>query len=395
MKKGRIYIFCIIAAMLLSGCGKNTEPAAEMSETVAVSDTAAASATKSETKKTEDKKKEIKPLSPNRRQAYFQNEEFSVTAELTKLQSSLYYPDILHDMGINPELFVVTVTVKVKNMTEEEKTFDGSKFTLSDMFSYGEDSEEFKDIPSGKSAVGELRFLCSLEQAAEIDGILYGGEYLEEGEDFYPEEFDDIIDKQSADDVAEYYYRRVRGHSGKGYFYASGGSMAYEIHHIKGIREGGKNYLTVSYAIYNRSDYAYLIDPSEFRIMCSRHKDNGEIIAAQHIDMPHGGYVVIRDDTELERLEPLYIIADEKLIYAPEKAEFQLDGVDDMYEMPEFISMTPENPTDFTVIYDLGELERARFFSVDSIHREQPYYNYMERYASFDWDVWEEKELEQ
>ncbi|MDE7290142.1 MAG: hypothetical protein K2N71_11690, partial [Oscillospiraceae bacterium] len=308
MKKGRIYTFCIAAAMLLSGCGNKAEHAAEMSETVAVSDTTtAASAARAETKKGSAKKTEITPLSPNRRQAYFRNEEFSVTAELTKLQSSLYYPDILHDMGINPEMFVVTVFVKVKNLTDEEKDFDESQLTLSDMFSYGGDSEEFKGIQSGKSAVGELRFLCSLEQAAKIDGILYGGEYLEEGEDFYPKEFDDIIEVQSADDVAEYYHRRFWQNKHRNSFGTSGGSLAYELYNIKGIKENGKNYLSVSYDIYNRSDYAYLIDPSEFRIMCSRHKDNGEIIAAQNIYYPHGGYVVIRDDTELERLEPLYI----------------------------------------------------------------------------------------
>lgn len=393
MKKGRIYIFCVIAAMLLSGCENKTDFSAELSATVTVSETSAASEARAETKKAETKKAEIKPLSPNRRQAYFQNDEFSVTAELTTLQSSLYYPDIVHDLGANPELFVVTVAVKVKNLTDEEKDFDGSKFTLSDMFSYGGGSEEFKNIPSGKSAVGELRFLCSLEQAAEIDGILYGGEYFEEGEDFYPEEFDEVIDIQSADDVREYYYRQFWMNKHNNSFGTSGGSMSYELYRIRGIKENGKNYLAVSYDIYNRSDYAYLLDPSEFRIMCSMHKDGGEIIAKQYIDMPHGGGIVISDDTKLERLEPLYIIADEKLMYAPEKAELRLEGMGDMYEIPEFISMTPENPTSFTVIYDLRNFERARFFSVDSIHKE-PYYNYMERSAIFDWDVWEEKALE-
>lgn len=394
MKKIRIYIFCIIAAFLLSGCENEAELLTEQSETAAISETTASvTVTRAETKKSEAKKKEITPLSPSRKQAYFQNDEFSVTAELMTLQSSLYYPDIMYDFGINPEMFVVTLTVKAKNMTEEEKTFDISKFMLSDMFYCGGDTEEFSNINSGKSAIGELRFLCSLEQVSEIDGILYGGEYLEEGEDFYPEEFDEIIDVQSADDVAEYYYRQFWQNKHNNSFGTGGGSMAYELYRIKGIKENGKNYLAVSYDIYNRSDYAYLIDPSEFRIMCSRHKDGGEIISAQYIDMPHGGCIVIRDDTELERLVPLYIIADEKLLYAPEKAELQLDGMGDMYEIPEFISMTPENPTTFTVIYDLGELERVRLFSVDSIHKE-PYYNYMERCAAFDWDVWEEKELE-
>ncbi|MDE5992860.1 MAG: hypothetical protein K2G87_07410, partial [Oscillospiraceae bacterium] len=279
MKKSRICILGIIAAIMLSGCENKAEPAEEQSESMTVSETT--SSASAETKKTAAKKKEVKPLSPSRRQAYFQNEEFSVTAELTALRSSLYYPDILHDMGINPELFVVTVTVKAKNMTEENKSFDISKFTLSDLFSYGGDSGQFEDIEPGKSEIGELRFLCSLEQAAAIDGILYGGEYLEEGEDFYPEEFDEIIDIQSADDVAEYFYRTHVFHAYKGYFEVAATPTTYEMHHLKGIKDGEKNYLAVSFTAYNRSDYAQLIEPSCFIIFCCGYKGEAEIVERQ------------------------------------------------------------------------------------------------------------------
>ena len=398
MKKGRIYIFCLIAAMLLSGCGNKAKHAAEMSETVTVSDTTtAASAERTETKKTEAKKKEIKPLSPSRRQAYFQNEEFSVTAELTTLQSSLYYPDILHDMGINPELFVVTVTVKVKNLTEEEKDFDGTKFTLSDMFSYGDGIEEFKGIQSGKSAVGELRFLCSLEQAAEIDGILYDGEYLEEGEDFYPEEFEDIIDIQSADDVAEYFYRTHVVHLYKGYFELSASPTSYEMHHVRGIKYGDKNYLAASFTAYNRSDYAQLIEPSRFMITCCGYKGETENVDRQSIYKPSGAISVIYDEPKLEDLKPLYISVDESLVYAPEEAGIELDGVGTIYELPEYICMTPENPTEFTIIYDLKNYSRARFLYDGGSPNDEPYYSALDRkgYGFFDWDVWEERELEQ
>lgn len=396
MKKIRIYIFCMIMTLLLSGCGNRAENTEEPSESAAASETAVTSSAKPAAKETEAAKKEVKPLSPNRRQAYFQNDEFSVTAELTALRSSLYYPDILHDLGINPELFAVTVTVKVKNMTEEDKTFDGSGFSLPDMFSYG-GSEEFKDIKPGKSAVGELRFLCSLEQAAAIDSILYGGEYLEVGEDFYPEEFDEIIEVQSADDVAEYFYRTHVVHSYKGYFEAAANPTTYEMHHIKGIREGEKNYLSVSFTAYNRSDYAQLIDPSRFIITCCGYKGEGDTVDRQSIHMPSGAISVIYDEPELEDLKPLYISVDESLVYAPADAGIELEGVGQIYELPEYICMTPENPTEFTLIYDLKNHSRARFLSDGGGHSDEPYYSALGRegYGFFDWDVWKEDYVEE
>ena len=164
---------------LLCGCEKKEEQTAELPKSVTASETTFTSS-EAATPKTEAKQKEIQPLSPSRKQAYFQNGEISVTAELTTLQSSLYYPYIVHDFGANPDLFVVTAAVKVKNMTEKNISFDETKLLLSDMFYCGGDTEEFMDIQSGKSAIGELRFLCSLEQAAEISGVIYDGEYFEE-----------------------------------------------------------------------------------------------------------------------------------------------------------------------------------------------------------------------
>ena len=367
MKKSRIYIFCVIAAILLSGCGNRAEPVAEQSETVTVSETTTkAAVTKAETKKTEAKKKEIQPLSPSRDQAYFQNGDFSVTAELMTLQSSLYYPDIVHDFGANPDMFVITAAVKAKNMTEEEKTFDETKLMLSDMFYCGGDTESFTDIKSGKSAVGELRFLCSLEQAAAINGILYDGEYFEEGEDFYPEEFNDIIDTQSADDVAEYLYRKNYIHGRQsGYFLLDSEPSTCELHHIKAMEKDGKNYLAVSFTSYNRSDYAQLIEPSAYVILCGRNTDEAEELH------------------ELTRLEPLYISADKKL-----------KGVGQLYEIPEYICMTPENPTDFTIIYDFEDFITVMGLYFRSSHNDEPYYSKLSApgglYGGFNWNAWEE-----
>lgn len=379
MKKSRIYIFCIIAAMLLSGCGNKTELVTEHSKTVTVAETTASAAvTRAETKKTEAKKKEIQPLSPSRKQAYFQNGDFSVTAELMTLQSSLYYPDIVHDFGANPDLFVVTAAVKAKNMTEENKTFDETKLLLSDMFYCGGDTEEFKDIKSGKSAVCELRFLCSLEQAAEINGVLYDGEYFEEGEDFYPEEFDEIIDVQSADDVREYLYRQFYIHGRQsGYFWLNTEPTSCELHHIKAMEKDGKSYLAVSFTFSNRSDYAQLIEPSAYVILCGRNTDKAEELH------------------ELTRLEPLYISTDEKLMYEPQEVELSLKGVGQLYEIPEFICMTPENPTNFTIIYDFQDLITVMGLYFRSSHNDEPYYSKLSApgglYGNFNWNAWEEK----
>ena len=383
---------------LLCGCEKNAVQTAELPESVTVSETAFTSteATAATVTVTEAVKKDIKPLSPSRRQAYFQNEEFSVTAELTTLQSSLYYPDIIHDFGANPDLFVVTVFVKVKNLTYEEKDFDETKLSIPDMFYCGGDTENFKDIKSGKSAMGELRFLCSLEQAAETDGILYGGEYLEAGEDFYPEEFDEIIDVQSEDDVSEYLYRQHVHHMYSGHYTINGQPTIYEMNNIRGIKKDGKSYLAVTYTGYNRSDYAQIIDPSVFTFLCSEYKSKGKLVEDQFFRSRDGrGMSVVSGDTALEPVEPLYISTDEKLMYAPTEADIVLDEVGKIYELPEYICMNPENPTVFTLVYDLKNYDRMRRFIYRDSHENELYYSKVKDSSIIDWDIWEEKSLEE
>lgn len=395
MKKSRIYLLGIIAAVLLCGCEKKSEQTEELSESAAFSETVFTSSEKSAAAETEAVKKEIEPLSHGRDQAYFQNEEFSVTAELITLQSSLYYPDVIHDFGANPEMFVVTVFVKAKNLTDETRDFDETKLSVPNMFYCGGDAEKFKDIKSGKSAAGELRFLCSLEQAAEIDGILYGGEYLETGEDFYPEEFGETVDIQSADDVREYLYRQHRIHWYSGYYTISGQPTQYEMNNIRGIKKDGKNYLAVTYTGYNRSDYAQIIDPSGFTFLCSEYKDKGSIAEVQFFYDEDGSLRnSVTDDTVLEPVEPLYINVDEGLVYAPGEAGVELDGMGKIYELPEYICMNPENPTVFTIIYDLKNYDRLRRFIYNDSHENEPYYSSVEKSPILDWDIWEEKNLE-
>lgn len=380
MKKNKVYIFCAAAAILLSGCANKAVPAAEQSVITTSSETVSAQSRETAAKETEAEKKEIKPLSPSRDQAYFQNSDFSVTAELMTLQSSLYYPDIVHDLGANPDLFVITAAVKVKNMTEESKDFDETKLSVPDMFYCGGDTEEFKGIESGKSAVGELRFLCSLEQAAAVNGILYGGEYFEEGEDFYPEEFGDIIEAQSADDVIERLYRRNMVHGRQnGYFGLTAEPSTCEMHHIKAMEKDGKNYLAVSYTFYNRSDYAQLIEPSAYVILCGKSTEKAE------------------EFNMLAPIAPLYISTDKELMYEPQEVELSLKGVGQLYEVPEYICMVPENPTELTIIYDFQDYLTVIGLSFKGSHGDEPYYSKLHEYGHgvFNWDAWNETFFEE
>lgn len=385
MKKFKMCISRALAAMLLTGyltgsltgCGTKTDIKTEITETSAETAAAAVTSAKAETTKKETKKKEIKPLSPGRDQAYFENGEFSVTAELCTLMSSLYYPDIVNDYGVNPELFVVTVGVKAKNMTEEDKPFDPSRISLSGMFSYDGDmgdTEEFAAVKSGKSAYGELRFLCSLEQAAGIKDVLYGGEYFDIGEEFYPEEFNTVVETQSDEDVAGYLYRKyfVHGRQG-GHFWLGEDPVSCELSGIKALEADGKNYLSVTYTFYNRSDYARIIEPKAFNIMCGKNRAKAE------------------DYSELTFLPPLYISVDGELVHDPQGVDLQLKGRGELYEIPEFVCMTPENPTEFTLIYDFDGFSTVMGLMFRSEREEACYFDISRfGYGMFNWDPWEE-----
>lgn len=191
-------------ALILTACGsENTEH----SETTAAQTTAV-----SAVQTAASKPKSIKPLSPTKSQSYYQDEVFSVTASLDDLKSLLYYPDIVAKMGVNPEMFAIDITVKVKNISQEEQNFDQSKLELlsGDDVLYIFDSyvEKAENIKSGKTVTLYLKALCTLQQAAEISGMTYVGQPLETGEYFYPDEFADIIDVQSDEDVSSYLYKQ-------------------------------------------------------------------------------------------------------------------------------------------------------------------------------------------
>ncbi|MCH5349191.1 MAG: HNH endonuclease [Oscillospiraceae bacterium] len=365
--KAKIKLIAPLMAVLLlmAGCeSAHQEP--EVSEALTTEQTTSAAQT---TAATEKPKQKIKPLSPSSWNGYYEDEEFSLTAELDNLQSSLYYPDIVNDMGANPKLFVVSAWVKVRNMTYEDKSFDCSKLSLTDgsseLYLYSSDFENMENIKSGKTESAELRFLCTIEQAAAIESMSYDGNELDIGDEFISEKLEDIIDKQSADDVRDYLYRTYVIHRASGYFFIDSSPTTYEMHHIKGIKDGEKNYLAVTFTAYNRSDYAQLIDPKGFVIACG----NGS-------------------DGPIEQAEALYIDTNEALMYEPKEVDLRLSGTGTLYEIPDFICMKPEGGTEFTIIYDAKSFTHARYFSFAGAHEKELYYSNIEIAILFDKEMW-------
>lgn len=372
MKSSR-KIIAVFAAMsiLMSGCERSQQdPTGDVSETASPEQVTSAVQTAAVTEKPKQK---IKPLSASSRNGYYEDDNVSVTAELYDLMSSLYYPDIVHDMGANPDLFVVTVSVRVRNMTYEDISFDCSGFSLTDgnseFYLYGSDFENMEKIKSGKTESAELKFLCTLEQASNIESVSYNGTEFDMGEDFLSEEIEDIIDIQSADDVREYLYRRNVIHGHAGYYRLAASPTTYEMHHIKSIRGDDKKYISVTYTAYNRSDYAQLIEPKAFTITCSNGKG-----------------------TPTERAEPLYISTDKKYMYSPKEADIQLDGTGTLYDIPDFICTDPDGETEFTIIYDAKDKTKVSFFSFRGTHDDEPYYSEIQVALGFENGVGEDEQ---
>lgn len=369
----KVKIFAIAAAalLLMSGCEKNITAPEETSGTSAAATTQTTAAAVQTTAAAEKPQKKISPLSHSAKDSYYEDEDFSVTVKLKKLQSSLYYPDIVHDMGANPKLFVVEANIKVKNISYEEKSFDCSKLAMTDgsseFFLYSPENEDMQNIQSDKSASAVLRFLCTIEQAAEIEGMRYNGADMDTGEKFIPEDFEDVIDKQSAEDVRDYLYRPHYLHGNSGYFAISGTPTTYEMHHIKGVTDGENNYMAVSFSAYNRSDYAQLIEPKAFRMMCCK------------------------DDRPAEYAEPLYISTESDYIYDPKKIDIKIKGIGTLYEIPDFICTDPDGITEFTIIYDSKDSNMARLFSFAGTHDDEPYYSDIAPILAFEIALWPEE----
>ena len=99
----------LAASVMLVGCGAEKKGETSETQTEPVQTAEAVQTTKAAVRT-------IKPLSPMKSHAYYQDESFSVTVSLDDLRSSLYYPDAVAEMGIDPDMFAVDMTVKVKNI---------------------------------------------------------------------------------------------------------------------------------------------------------------------------------------------------------------------------------------------------------------------------------------
>lgn len=349
----RRIIFTAAVMMIFSACESKENITETETVSVTAEQTAAAAVTVTQAV-TAKPPKSIAPLTPSKKQAYFRNEDFSVTAELKSLRSSLYYPDIIAKMGADPELFAVEVSVKVKNLAYEDRSFDCSALSLlsggSGMYLFDTECEEAEDIPSGKTAFFDIRFLCNISQAAEISGMTYSGSELEIKERFIPEDFAEVIEKQSADDVREYLYRPyVSYNSLPDHFGTSSAPAAFEVC-ILGKAGENREYFAVKYMAYNRSDYALLLEPDAFDLYC------------------------LYDGTDnMEKAEKAYISTDKKLIYEPTEADKKLKNIGKLYEIPEFLCMNPEGETEFIILYKAEGHIKKWMLSHNGSHSE-PYY---------------------
>lgn len=371
MKRAILFLLPALIISMMTGCGLSSANNTAASETAAASEESISSETAEGVplSSAEKPQKEIKPLVPTKKQSYFQNDTLSLCAELDKLESSLYYPDIVHDYGANQKLFVMTVNVKVKNISHEDISFDLNDLSLvsgdTELFLCDTESEKFNDISSGKSASESVRFLCSLEQAAAVSGFLCGGKAFEAPENFIPDDISETIAAQSAEDLRTYLYREY-------VMYADGLHINYEHSlpcfynlTLSRITAGDGYYFAVRLNAYNRSDYAQLIEPSAFRLSC-RTAD---------------GSTVQQD------LSPKYICTNEDLMYLPQKAE-KIDGIKGQpYITPDFMCMEQTGATDLTLIYDAGNCSEPYELNIIGTHNDMPCYNYPLENMTFTYTV--------
>lgn len=342
--------------ILLTACDSaETVRETEVSPVQTAAEETIAAVTEIKTETVTSAPKPISPLSRSKRQSYYQNSDFSVTAEIRELRSSLYYPDIVAEMGADPELFVVETMVRVKNLAYEESDFDCAHMTLSagggELYLFDTQCEDAENIRSGKIANLTLRYLCSLSQAENIGGFSYCGEELDTAQELVPDAFADIIAVQSAEDVREYLYRPYVIHRSNDYYSLEFSAPAGIEAQIIGKTGENDEYFAVKYMVYNRSDYAMLIEPSGF------------------------GFKYLTDAAQqLTAAEAAFISTDEELMYKPEAADIKLKNVGRLYRMPDFICMAPEGETAFTVVYKAEGHIKKWLLEYNGTHEEEPYY---------------------
>lgn len=350
----------IFSALFLSGCNASEEPKTEPSESISETQTETL-ITETVTTAETSAPKEIKPLSPLRKQAYYQNGEISVTVELQKLRSSLYYPEIVASVGAAPEMFAVEMNVRIKNISPEPITIDTADFSLTAdgerLYLFGGKNIEIKPE---KIENMKLITLCTLEQAGKLSGAEYCGDAFDPAEVFVPASFAEVIEVQSAKDVREYLYKRNYIRHKENLIHVSHSDPAAINAHLLGRFGENGEYFAVEYEITNRSDYALIIDPNMYQLcLCYEDADNsGEAYAEQ-----------------------LYVKAEKKLMYEPREAG-RIDGIGNVYEMPDFICMEPDKAAWITIVYKAESRRITTWLLSCGRHDETCYAQYDSVYKS-------------
>ncbi len=301
----------------------------------------------------------ISPLSVSRRQSYFENKDFSVTAELKKLQSSLYYPDIVAQMGADPEMFAVEILLRVKNISYDDKIFDCSKLSLfsGENALYLFDGEKV-EVNSAKTEKITVKVLCTLVQAEKISGLSYDGIMFEKGKNFIPESFPKVIEVQSQEDVRTYLYKRYEFIADNKHYMFRASEPVSICAYIMGRFGDNDEYLAVEYAVTNRSDYAMIIDPRNYYICLYGSDFEGEA-------------------------EMLYIHTLKELMYEP-KEMGEINGIGKVYEIPDFICMVPDKCTKFVIVYKAeGHITQ---WQMGCYLHDEPYYAQYESFLKSDCD---------
>lgn len=349
--------------MMLTGC-KASEEKQTVSETEAsVSETQVKmTEAETETETVTEAPEPISPLHCGKKQSGYNNEKVSVTAEIKGIASSLYYPDIVAEMGENPEMFVIETEVKAKNLTYEDISFDCSQLSLvseeGNLYLFDTECAEGENMPSGDSIKMTMRYLCTLTQADSVEGFLFNGETMETAEKFLPESFGEVIEIQSADDVRDYLYRQFVIHRYEDHYLMRASAPAAIEAHVIGRTGENDEYIAVKYMVYNRSDYALLLKPAAF-----------EFDYLTDADMNSNEEII-----QMKEAEAVCVSTDEELIYQPEEADIKIKGMKKMYEMPDFMCMNPEGETAFTVIYKADPKIVKWALRYDMYYEEKPYY---------------------
>ena len=340
MKRIKLLLAAAVVLMM-TACG-NAEDKNVPDTKAAVTETAVTTAeTKKEKVSQTTKVKEIKPLNATKTQGAINNSQFSVTAEMTDFMSVWYYPDIIAMKEHGDDDYILTVSVKAKNISQESAEFDPSKLSLSaDTSVESICCDEAEIIDSGDSIKYKVMFKCTLDQMKMLTGVQYDGADFEFGGEMLGSKVQKQIKEQSMADLKTHKYREFLIDNRIRHTDLFGDRCYASLE--KEVDENGYTYgeyFVAKFTIYNRTDYAQVIDPYGFVF---------------------GG---INPNDETKSFLPVYCYVDEERIHAPVEADVEIKGLKKVYEMPELITLAPDNPTVIKLVYHVEDYNRIFMFT--------------------------------